>query len=152
MLRDDKTIFELAYRILPLQADVSSLPLHIRWQWRNFSISAVFRHFMGQALRNVCCSDVSRRHFLNKIAIVWTFSQTNWFNFIRIVRQTSPFNYTRYDVLTYKMAIALRPQICDVTSRYVFRWRTTLQRDAGFQRSDRRPRRRITSPDAWQCH
>ena len=48
-----------------------------RWQWCNFFISAVFRHFVGQALRNVCYSvcysDVSRRHFLNKIAIVWTF-------------------------------------------------------------------------------
>jgi len=43
---------------------------------------------VGQALRNVCYSDVSRRHFLNKIAIVRTFS------------------YTEYDVLTYKMAIA----------------------------------------------
>ena len=29
-------------------------------------------------------------------------------------------NYTQYDVLTYKMAIALRPQICDVTSPYVY--------------------------------
>ena len=44
------------------------------WQWRNFFISAVFRHFVGQALRNVWCSDVSRRHFLNKIATVRTFS------------------------------------------------------------------------------
>ena len=41
---------------------------------RNFFILAVFRHFVGQALRNVCYSDVSRRHFLNKIAIVRTFS------------------------------------------------------------------------------
>jgi len=48
--------------------------VYIGWQWRNFFISAVFRHFMGQALRNVCCSDASRRHFLNKIAIVRTFS------------------------------------------------------------------------------
>jgi len=45
-----------------------------RWLWRNFFISAVFRHFVGQALRNVCYSDVSRRHFLNKIATVRTFS------------------------------------------------------------------------------
>jgi len=29
---------------------------------------------MKQALRNVCYSDVSRRHFLNKTAIVRTFS------------------------------------------------------------------------------
>jgi len=36
--------------------------------------SAVFCHFVGQALRNVCYSDVNRRHFLNKIAIVRTFS------------------------------------------------------------------------------
>jgi len=28
------------------------------------------------------------------------------------------FNSTQYDVLTYKMAIALRPQIRDVTSPY----------------------------------
>jgi len=48
--------------------------IYIGWQWRNFFISAVFRHFVGQALLNVCCSDVSRRHFLNKIAIVRTFS------------------------------------------------------------------------------
>jgi len=48
--------------------------VYIGWQWRNFFISAVFRHFVGQALRNVCCSDVSRCHFLNKIAIVRTFS------------------------------------------------------------------------------
>jgi len=47
--------------------------IYIGWQWRNFFISAVFRHFVGHALRNVCCSDVSRRHFLNKIAIVRTF-------------------------------------------------------------------------------
>jgi len=40
------------------------------WQWRNFFISAVFRHFVGQALRNVCRSDISRRHFLNEIAMV----------------------------------------------------------------------------------
>ena len=33
--------------------------------------------------------------------------------------KSSPFNCTQYDVLTYKMAIALRPQICDVTSPYV---------------------------------
>ena len=39
--------------------------IYIGWQWRNFFISAVFRHFVGQALRNVCYSDVSRRHFLN---------------------------------------------------------------------------------------
>jgi len=50
------------------------LEVYIGWQWRNFFISAVFRHFVGQALRNVCCSDVSRRYFLNKIAIVRTFS------------------------------------------------------------------------------
>jgi len=31
-------------------------------------MSAVFRHFVGQALRNVCYSDISKRHFLNKIA------------------------------------------------------------------------------------
>jgi len=31
-----------------------------------------------------------------------------------------PFNYTQYDVLTYKMAIALRPQICDLSSPYVY--------------------------------
>jgi len=37
-------------------------------------ISAVFRHFVGKALRNVCYSEVIRRHFLNKIAIVRTFS------------------------------------------------------------------------------
>jgi len=37
-------------------------------------ISAVFRHFVGQALQNVGYSDVSRSHFLNKIAIVRTFS------------------------------------------------------------------------------
>jgi len=48
--------------------------LYIRWQWRNFFISAVFGYFVEQALQNVCCSDVSRRHFLNKIAIVRTFS------------------------------------------------------------------------------
>jgi len=48
--------------------------LYIGWEWRNFFISAVFRHFVGQALRYVCYSDVSRRHFLNKIAIVRTFS------------------------------------------------------------------------------
>ena len=47
--------------------------LYIGWQWRNFFISAVFRHFgHGKALRNVCCSDISRRHFLNNIAIVRT--------------------------------------------------------------------------------
>jgi len=45
---------------------------NIGWQWRNFLIAAVFRHFVGQALRNRY-SDVSRRHFLNKIAIVRTF-------------------------------------------------------------------------------
>ena len=45
-----------------------------RWQWRNFFTSAVFRHFVGQALRNVCYSDDSRRYFLNKIAIVRTCS------------------------------------------------------------------------------
>jgi len=48
--------------------------VYIGWQWRNFFISAVFRHFVGKVLRNVCCSDVVRRHFLNKIAIVRTFS------------------------------------------------------------------------------
>jgi len=48
--------------------------LYIWWQWRIFFISVVFRHFVGQALRNVCYSCVSRRHFLNKIAIVRTFS------------------------------------------------------------------------------
>jgi len=46
----------------------------IGWQWHNFFISAVLRHFVGQALRNVCYSDVSRRHFLNKVAILRTFS------------------------------------------------------------------------------
>jgi len=54
--------------------DGCSSDMYIGWQWRNFFISAVFRHFVGQALRNVCCADVSRRHFLNKIAIVLTFS------------------------------------------------------------------------------
>jgi len=34
----------------------------------------------------------------------------NRLNFIRITRQI--FTVTQYDVLTYKMAIALRPQIC----------------------------------------
>jgi len=54
--------------------------LYIGWQWRNIFISAVFRHFVGQALQNVCYSDVylysdvSRRHFLDKIAIIRTFS------------------------------------------------------------------------------
>jgi len=50
-----------------------SLAIH-SWQWCNFCPSAVFRHFVGQALRNVCYSDVSRRHFLNKTAIVRTIS------------------------------------------------------------------------------
>ena len=45
--------------------------IYIGWQWRNFFISAVFRYFVGQALRNGCCSDVSRRHFFNKIAILY---------------------------------------------------------------------------------
>jgi len=49
-------------------------PQYIGWQWRNFFTSAVFRHFVGQALRNVCSSDVSRRQFLNKIATVRKFS------------------------------------------------------------------------------
>jgi len=48
--------------------------VYIGWQWRNFYLSAVFRHFMGQALQNVCYSDVRKRHFLNKIAIIRTFS------------------------------------------------------------------------------
>jgi len=48
--------------------------VYIGWQWSNFFISTVFRHFVGQALRNVCYSDVSGRHFLNNIAIVRTFS------------------------------------------------------------------------------
>jgi len=56
------------------QHSVNTEDAYIGWQWRNFFISAVFRHFVGQALRNVCYSDVSRRHFLNKIAIVRTFS------------------------------------------------------------------------------
>ena len=54
--------------------DGCSSDIYIGWQWRNFFISAVFRHFVGQDLRNVCCADVSRRHFLNKVAIVRTFS------------------------------------------------------------------------------
>jgi len=45
----------------------------IGWQWRNFFIWAVFRHFVRQGLRNVCYFDVSRRHFLNKIVIVKNF-------------------------------------------------------------------------------
>jgi len=32
--------------------------VYIGWQWRNFFISAVSRHFVGQALRSVCCSDI----------------------------------------------------------------------------------------------
>ena len=56
------------------EEDSEGLPVqYIGWQWRTFFISAVFRHFVGQHLRNVCCSDVSRRHFLNKIAIVRHF-------------------------------------------------------------------------------
>jgi len=35
------------------------------------------------------------------------------------MRKSSPFHYTQYDMLTYKMAITLRPQIYDVTSPYV---------------------------------
>jgi len=54
--------------------NASTEHIYIGWQWRNFFISAVFRHFVRQALRNVCYSDVSRRHFLDKIAIVRTFS------------------------------------------------------------------------------
>jgi len=41
--------------------------LYIGWPWRNFFISAVFRHSVGQAVRNVCYSDVSRCHFLLSI-------------------------------------------------------------------------------------
>jgi len=48
--------------------------VYIGWQCRNFFISAVFRHFVEQALWNDCYSDVSRRHFVNKMAIVRTFS------------------------------------------------------------------------------
>jgi len=33
-----------------------------------------------------------------------------------------------YDVLTYKMAIALQPQICDVTSPYVYEMETSYTR------------------------
>jgi len=65
----------------------SQVCIYIGRQWRNFFISAVFRHFVGQAMRNICYSDVSRRHFLNKIATTRTFSYTNWFNIIRITRQ-----------------------------------------------------------------
>jgi len=55
------------YRLFYADANVNSCAYtYIGWQWRNFFISAVLRHFVGQALRNVCCSDVSRRHFLNK--------------------------------------------------------------------------------------
>jgi len=59
--------------IVTTQKAIIALQL-LRWQWLNFFISAVFRHFVGQALRNVCYSDVSRRRFLNEIAIVRTFS------------------------------------------------------------------------------
>jgi len=61
--------------------------VYIGCQWRNFFTSAVFRHFVGQTLRNVCHSDASWRHFLNLVAIVRTFSETNCFNLIRITRQ-----------------------------------------------------------------
>jgi len=57
-----------------LLCHISLLYLYIGWQWRNFFISAVFHHFVGQALQNVSYSDVSRRHFLKKIVIVWTLS------------------------------------------------------------------------------
>jgi len=37
-----------------------------------------------------------------------------------VVHITRISHYTQYDLLTYKMAIALRPQIYDVTSPYVY--------------------------------
>jgi len=56
---------------------IHCMSIYIGWPWRNFFISAVFCHFVGQALQNVCYSDVSRHHFLNKIAIVRTQFYSN---------------------------------------------------------------------------
>jgi len=62
---------------------------------------------VGQSLRNVCCSDVSRRHFVNKIAKIRTFV----FKLVDI--QTSNFFILRNDAVPtrdnpYKVLLKVR--------------------------------------------
>jgi len=73
---------------------------------------------VGQALRNVCHSDVSRRDFLNSDSTdivlnqLIQFYSNNATNLHHLTTHST-------NVLTYKMAIAMQPQICDLTSHYL---------------------------------
>jgi len=100
---------EAAHCMPALNCFAQIIAEYIGWRWRNFFISAVFRLFVGQALRNVCCSDV-RCHFLNKIADIFLNQLINFYsnNATNLHHLTTR---TQYEVLTYKMAIALRPQL-----------------------------------------
>jgi len=53
--------------------------IYTRWQWRNF--------VPYKTLRNVCYSAVAEIRFIGRLMITWTFSWTNWLNFIRITWQ-----------------------------------------------------------------
>ena len=95
--------------------------LYIGWQWRNFFLSYLCqlfsRHVVGQAVQNVSYSDNTflwdsayTDIFLNQLI---QFYSNNAINLHHLTMHSTT-------VLTYKMAIVLRPQVCDVISPYVF--------------------------------
>jgi len=99
----------------------SKVNLYIGWQWRNFFIPYLcqlfFRHVVGQAMRSVSYSDITflvrysdnTDIFLNQLIQFYSNNATN-------LRHLTTYSTT---VLTYKMAIVLQPQICDVISSYM---------------------------------
>ena len=79
------------------------IDVYTGWQWRNFV--SYLCHLIFAAIlwvktpRNVCHCDSVWIRFVGKSVVIWTLSQTNWFNFIRITDNSSPFNSTQYIVL-----------------------------------------------------
>jgi len=70
-----------------------------------------------KALRTVCHSDSAYIHFAGKSVIIWTFSETHWFNFIWLTWQIFTISRNKwYHVIPTKCRTYRDHRLCDVTS------------------------------------
>jgi len=68
----------------PYTLEMSNESIIHRLSVTQFSVPAVFSPWCGTS-SDKCL--LLWHHFLSKMVIIWTFSWTNWFNFIRMTRQ-----------------------------------------------------------------
>jgi len=91
----------------------------LTWFLHTIYMAAVFPPWCG-ASSDKCL--LLWHRLLGTIVITWEFSQTNWFNFIRITRlisKHSPFNFTQYAALPHNTEIVMWLQTAVTSLHYV---------------------------------